>query len=142
MVKLIVGEKGTGKTKRLVDDLNEMAQENENNVICIQKGDRLNSYVDYNIRMIDIEEYPVETFSELLAFIAGINAKDYDVSHVYVDSITKVVKDAHSANSHEEFAQFLAALEGFAEMHHFEVTIMYSFPLEEIGEDLQHYLVK
>ena len=80
MVKLIVGEKGTGKTKRLVNDLNEMAQISENNVICIQNGDRLNNYIDTSIRLVNIEEYPVSNYSELIAFIAGINAKDYDLT--------------------------------------------------------------
>ncbi len=137
MVKLIVGEKGTGKTKRLVNDLNEMAQISENNVICIQNGDRLNNYIDTSIRLVNIEEYPVSNYSELIAFIAGINAKDYDLTHVYIDSIGKVVNGVDDQN---ELAKFLAALEGLGEQHHFDVEIMYSHAADDLTEELQKYV--
>ena len=135
MVELIVGAKGSGKTKRLVDDLNSKAQDEHNNVICIQKGDRLNSWVQYNIRMVDISDYPVESYGELLAFIAGLNAKDYDISHIYIDSITKIVED-----DQEALFKFLVALEGMSEKQNFDAEIMYSCPLEEINDSVRKFV--
>ena len=92
MVKLIVGGKGSGKSRRLVDDLNKQAENTENNIICILRGDRLDKYVKFRVRMIDINQYPINNYDELLAFIAGLNARDYDITHIYIDSIAK----AHS----------------------------------------------
>ena len=91
MVKLIVGGTGTGKSKHLVADLNEEAKTDEGSIICIIPGDRLNPYIKYHVRMIDTTEYPINTYDEFLAFIAGINARDFDVSLIYIDSIGKIV---------------------------------------------------
>lgn len=136
MVKLIVGGKGSGKTKRLVDDLNHQAENPDNNIICIARGDRLHEYVRHRVRVIDISEYPVNSYDELLAFIAGLDAKDFDITHIYIDSITKV------ANSNDEDAliKFLPALEGFSQEKNFEVEIMYSAELEHLPESIKQYI--
>ena len=130
MVKLIVGGKGSGKSRRLVDDLNKQAENTENNIICILRGDRLDKYVKFRVRMIDINQYPINNYDELLAFIAGLNARDYDITHIYIDSIAKVARSEDQA----ELTRFLAALEGMSEEHHFEAEIIYSCECEdEIG---------
>ena len=94
MIKVIVGGKGTGKTARLVDDLNTQATSDAANVVCIEYGQRLDRMVKYKIRLIDITEYPVTGYDELLSFIAGISAKDYDLTHIYIDSISKISGDS------------------------------------------------
>lgn len=134
-VNLIVGAKGSGKTNRLVDDLNNMASNDENNVVCILRGDRLNPYVKHQIRIIDVDEYPVDNYGETLAFIAGLNAKDYDISHIYIDSIGKI-----AGNDQEELAKFLAALEGMAEKNHFEAEIIFSCPEEDVIDSVKQYV--
>lgn len=136
MVKLIVGHKGSGKTRRLVEDLNKQAENPDNNIICIARGDRLNEFVKYHIRMIDIEEYPVSSYDELLAFIAGMDAKDFDITHIYIDSIAKVV----NVDDEEGLARFLAALEGFSEEKNFEVEIMYSCDADTLPESIKKYV--
>lgn len=136
MVKLIVGGKGSGKSRMLVEDLNHQAENPENNIVCILRGDRLDKYVKFRVRMIDINEYPVDNFDELLAFIAGLNARDYDITHIYIDSIAKVAR----SEDHEELTRFLAALEGMAKEHHFESEIIYSCDCDEIPENLREYV--
>lgn len=137
MVKLIVGAKGSGKTKRLVDDLNLQAENPHNNIICIERGERLNEWVNHKVRLIDILEYPVNTYDELLAFIAGLDAKDFDITHIYIDSITKVVNSTDEA----ELARFLPALEGFSTEKNIEIEIMYSAELDEISEDVKAFVI-
>lgn len=136
MVKLIVGGKGSGKSRKLVEDLNKQAENPENNIICILRGDRLDKYVKFRVRMIDINEYPVNNFDELLAFIAGLNARDYDITHIYIDSIAKVAR----SEDQEELTRFLAALQGMSVEHHFESEIIYSCECENLPENMKEYL--
>ncbi|NLF20860.1 MAG: hypothetical protein GX588_05570 [Clostridiaceae bacterium] len=135
MVKLIVGGKGSGKSRRLVNDLNTQAENPENNIICILRGDRLDQYVKYRVRMIDIDQYPVSNFDELLSFIAGLNARDYDITHIYIDSITKVVR----TDDQEALARFLAALEGMSEDKHFDAEITYSCEPGDLSESVRKF---
>ena len=122
MIKVIVGGKGSGKTARLVDDLNAQANNETANVVCIESGRRLDQHVKYKIRLVDIKDYPVEGYDQLLGFIAGIRAKDYDVSHIYIDSITKVARDQDLTN----LDKFLEKLDAFTTKEDFNVMIILS----------------
>ena len=135
MIKVIVGSKGSGKTARLVDDLNLQAYSDAANVVCIERGRRLDRLVKYQIRLVDISEYPITGFRELLAFIAGISAKDYDLTHIYVDSIFKVANDTSMIN----LEKFLADLEGFTEKNNFNVTIILSAEPEALPESVRRF---
>ena len=90
MINAIVGHKGSGKTARIVKEITDASSRSDSNIVCIENGKRFDSVVPYTVRLIDIQEYPVSGFDELFAFIAGMNAKDYDISHIYIDSIYKV----------------------------------------------------
>lgn len=137
MLKLIVGVKGSGKTKALVDDLNAMAQQGDHNVVCIERGRRLDRFVKYHIRLIDINEYPVSGFDQLLGFIAGINAKDYDLTHLYIDSIFKVT---NTETNYVDLAAFCEELDHFAIDKQFEATIILSEDPESLPEPLQRFI--
>lgn len=138
MLKLIVGLKGSGKTKTLVDDLNKIAHDDEKNVVCIERGRRLDGFVKYSIRLIDIDEYPVSGFDQLLAFMAGINAKDYDITHFFVDSIFKV---SNTETNYVELTRFLEALDQLATEKEFEATIILSADPEDLPASLDPYIV-
>lgn len=135
MVKVIVGPKGSRKTAQLVDDLNTQAYNDAADVVCIEYGGRLNRLVKYKIRLVDILEYPVKGYRELLAFIAGINAEDYDLTHLYVDSITKVASD----NDMTHLEQFLRDLDEFSGKNNLNVTIILSAELESLSEGIRQY---
>ena len=135
MIKVIVGSKGSGKTARLVDDLNAQAMSDAANVVCIEAGQRLDRLVKYQIRLTDITEYPVHGYRELLSFIAGISAKDYDITHLYIDSIYKVAGD----DNPENLAAFLKDLDAFAQKDNFHVMIILSADPDELPESVRHY---
>ncbi|MBP8989369.1 MAG: hypothetical protein KBG64_04015 [Clostridia bacterium] len=135
MIKVIVGSKGSGKTARLVDDLNMQAMNDANNIVCIEAGRRLDRLVKYQVRLIDITEYPVHGYRELLSFIAGISAKDYDITHVYIDSIYKVAGD----DDPQHLAEFLRDLDAFAQKDHFDVMIILSAEPEQLPDDVRRY---
>lgn len=136
MIKVIVGGKGSGKTARLVDDLNLQANSEVANVVCIEYGQRLDQMVKYKIRLVDIKEYPVKGYDELLSFIAGISAKDYDLTHIYIDSIVKVSGNPDLA----ELEKFLVKLEDFAGHNNFSVMIILSADPDSLPEGINKYI--
>jgi hypothetical protein len=134
MIRVIVGNKGSGKTARLVDELNEHAAK-DNNVVCIEYGRRLDSSVNYKIRLVDIAEYPTKGYRELLSFLAGIYAKDYDLGFIYVDSISKV-----SARSDlDELVVFLEELRLFSDKNGVDIVVVLSADPETIPEGVRQY---
>jgi len=135
MIKVIVGGKGCGKTARLVDDLNMQAMNESTNVVCIEAGRRLDRLVKYKIRLIDVTEYPIHGYPQLLSFIAGISAKDYDLTHVYIDSIRKISGDPDLNN----LGPFLDQLDSFATQNSFNVMIILSAEPEEVPACIQQY---
>lgn len=135
MIRVIAGAKGTGKTARLVDDINEKATIESNNIVCIQRGKRLDRLLKYQIRLVDMNEYPCKSFDQLLSFIGGIYAKDFDLTHIFIDSIFKV---AQSDNT-DHFAVFLEQLEAFLTDKNIIVTIICSSDTEKLSEKITKY---
>ena len=122
MIKVIVGNKGAGKTARLVDDMNLQAGDPTKDVVCIVRGKRLETQVKPQIRLIDISDYPTKGYREFLSFLAGICAKDYDLTDIYVDSIRKVT----DVDDNDQFSEFLSLLEPFADSNNVNVMIILS----------------
>ena len=135
MIKIISGEKGTGKTARLVDAINQVAS-TDSNVVCIERGNRLDQLLKYSVRLINIKEYPVSGYDQLLAFIGGICSKDYDLTHIYVDAIRKV----SGSESMEELGEFLSKLEAFLGDSPITVTINLTAKIDDLPENIKKYI--
>lgn len=90
MIEAIVGLKGSGKSSILVDEITDISNTKDTNVVCIEYGKRFNQNIPYQVRLIDITEYPVRDYRELITFIAGVSAKDHDITHFYIDSLYKI----------------------------------------------------
>lgn len=95
MIEAVVGLKGSGKTSRMVEEISKVSKKDDTNVVCIEYGKRFNQQIPYQVRLIDITEYPVQNYRELLTFISGVSAQDHDITHVYIDSLYKI---AHSTD--------------------------------------------
>lgn len=106
MIKLFIGGKGSGKTKTLIEMVNNAANESKGNVVCIEKGDKLIHDITYKARLIDTEDYSVTDATALYGFIAGILASNSDITDIFVDSALKIV-----GNDVAAFEQMLAKLE-------------------------------
>ena len=91
MIKLIVGNKGSGKTKTLIDMINKAAKTTSGNIVCIEKGLKMTYDIDYSVRLIDIESYGVEGFDAFYGFIAGILASDHDCTDIFVDATLRII---------------------------------------------------
>lgn len=134
MIKIIAGEKGTGKTARLVDDINAVAQE-DNDVVCIERGNRLDQLLKHKVRLVNMKEYPCSGFDQLLSFIGGICSKDYDLTHIFIDSIYKVADCADESS----LEQFINKLDEFLKGSSISVTIILSGDVNLLPESIRKF---
>ncbi len=90
MIKLITGKKGTGKTKVLIDNINEAVKATNGSLVCIEKGEALRRSISYKVRWCDAEQFNITSFDAFYGFVAGMLAGNYDIKEVYVDGILKI----------------------------------------------------
>ena len=90
MLKIMIGLKGTGKTKTLIENVNAAAAASKGDVVCIEKGTQLRFDIASKVRLIDTDEYLVNDARALYGFIAGILASNYDVTDLFVDNTMKI----------------------------------------------------
>ncbi len=123
LVQVIMGKKGTGKTKHIIEMVNEAARDERNCVVCIEGGRKLTYDVSYSVRLIDVCDYPIaKGYDALFAFICGVYAHNYDVSHIFIDSLYKVSGD----DDVQAATEFLKQLDAFSTANGFCVVIMIS----------------
>ncbi len=90
MIKLITGKKGTGKTKILIDMINDAVKNTNGDLICIEKGAKLTYDISYKVRLVDVERFNVTGYDAFYGFVAGMLAGNYDIKEIFVDSILKI----------------------------------------------------
>ena len=105
MIKLFIGGKGSGKTKTLIELVNNATASSNGSVVCIEKGDKLTHDITYKARLIDTNAYSVSDAEALYGFIAGILASNSDITDIFVDSALKICDNDVAA-----FEQMLAKL--------------------------------
>ena len=89
MIKLIVGTKGSGKTKAMIDMINDSVKTSKGNVVVVEKGMKLTYEVPNAARLIDLDEYKIAGGEMLYGFVAGLLASNYDITDLYIDGILK-----------------------------------------------------
>ena len=92
MLKLIIGVKGTGKTKTLINLVNGALAVTKGDVVCIEKGVKLRYDIKPTARLVDVEEYMVSDAQSLYGFVAGILASNHDVTDLFIDGTLKICK--------------------------------------------------
>ncbi len=97
MIKLFIGGKGSGKTKTLIEMVNNATSASNGNVVCIEKGDKLIHDITYKARLIDTDVYAIADGDALYGFIAGILASNSDITDIFVDSALKIIGDDTAA---------------------------------------------
>ena len=119
MVKVIMGLKGSGKTKSLVDQIRKAAEEANGNVVCIEKDKNLTYDIPYTVRLIHASEYGINSGTLLRGFISGLHAGNYDITHVFIDNFMKMLDDKSSA----AVADFLEWLDRFSAANQVDFVI-------------------
>lgn len=90
MVKIIIGKKGSGKTKILIDMINESAKNTKGYVVCIDKGTKLRYDIGHSVRLVDTDHYSIYSFEAFFGLVAGLVAGNYDIKDIYIDAILKI----------------------------------------------------
>ena len=92
MVQLIIGDKGEGKTKQLLDKVNEAIQEARGNIVYLDKSTKHMYELNNKIRLIDVSGFPLKNSDEFIGFICGILSQDHDLEQIYLDSFIKIAR--------------------------------------------------
>jgi len=138
MVKLIMGLKGSGKTKQLIELVKKAVEEERGDVVCLEKTPKLTYDIPHKARLISTAQYNFGSFEFLKGFISGLNASNYDVSHVFIAGIQKIV-DVEDA---PQFEAFLNWLERFSEKENMKFTLTYTADPDLASEEIGKYLVR
>ena len=138
MVKLLVGHKGTGKTKQMIDLANEQVEASKGSIIFINKNSRLTYDLKYRIRVVCMEDYEHITNSdEYIGFIYGIISSDHDIETIFIDSILK-----HADFSLGDLPEFLERLQDISKNYGMDFVVSLSAEKEEmIGVNFDEYEV-
>ena len=110
MIKLIVGTKGSGKTKAMIDMINDAVKTTKGNVVVVEKGMKLTYDIASAARLIDLDEYKINGGEMLYGFVAGLLASNYDITEMYIDGILKVLD--HDVNRLGTVLDEIAAIAG------------------------------
>lgn len=133
MIKLITGKKGSGKTKVLIEEINQAQKITKGNVVAIQIGSSLNVNVSHHIRLVNIEDWDVTDYSTFYGFVAGILASDYDVTHLFVDGIFRIV-----GRDYDKVGEMFDRINKITK--DIEVTLTVSADFAELPESVTKYV--
>lgn len=136
MIKIHIGLKGSGKTKKLIDDVNGAISLEKGNVVCITEGNRLMHDIDRNARMINTEQFDIKNFDMFAGLLCGIIAQDFDVTHIFIDSVFKSVPSASMANIDE----LIAIIEKLEAQFGTSFTLMVSADSAEATDLVKKYM--
>lgn len=134
MVKLLVGHKGSGKTKQMITLANDMVDTSHGSIVFINKNSRLTFDLKYKIRVVCMEDFPHITNSdEYIGFIYGIISSDHDIDTMFIDGILK-----HADVSLGNLPEFIERLKKISEMFELDFIVSLSAEMEEmIGVDFE-----
>ena len=136
MVRLIMGVKGSGKTKQLIELINNAAKDEPGNVVCIEANRNMTYDIHYHIRLIDAQEYKLNNYDLFRGFISGLCARNYDITHVFIDNLCKTVGREVDA----ETETFLNWLDVFGEKNNVKFTVTVSADPSLATEGMQKFL--
>ena len=137
MISLIIGNKGSGKTKKLIQLANEAVDTSIGNVVVVEKGAKLTYDINHKARLIDTDQYGIQGFAALYGFVSGICAGNYDVTEIFIDSTLKI-----GGQDLNELADFIAKIDALAAKTDTKFVISVSADEEALPESIGAITVK
>ncbi|MBE7064027.1 MAG: hypothetical protein IJN25_02370 [Clostridia bacterium] len=134
MIRVILGEKGTGKTKMLLDSVHAAVESEKGNVVFINNGSQHITDVSHKIRLVDTSEFSVGTYPEFYGLVSGILAQNYDVSYIFVDSITKI-----ASGTDEELEALLEKLNALCEKFEVQMAMTLSMSAADASDKIKAF---
>ena len=136
MVRVIMGAKGTGKTKQMIELINRAAENESGSVVCVEMGKKLRFDVSPNVRLVEASDFAADYFTFFKGFVSGMYASNYDLTHVFIDSLCKIIPSQPDSSEVEEF---LAWLDRFSEANGVKFTITISADVALATEAIKSY---
>ena len=135
MIRVIMGLKGSGKTKKMLDTIHETLEHANGDVVCIEYGKKLTYDVNYKVRLVDSKEYAITNVDMLKGFLSGLHAGNFDITHVFIDNLYKTIgSDVATAES------FIAWCATFAEANNMNITMTISEDAADAPEGIKQYI--
>ena len=135
MIHVIMGLKGSGKTKKLIASINETVANAQGDVVCIEYGKKLTYDLTYRVRLVDSKEYGINNQDKLKGFLSGLHAGNFDITNVHIDNLYKTIGSDRAAG--EEFILWCAE---FAQANDMNITLSVSDDPAEASEAVKAYL--
>lgn len=136
MLKIIIGVKGTGKTKILIDMVNKATEASDGAVVCIEKGEKLRSEVKFRTRLVNSDDYAIKSADGLYGFIAGMLAGNHDVTDVFVDATMRICNRDIAACK-----EMFVKLNALSEKCGANIVMTFSVPNEEATDDIKDFII-
>ena len=135
MIHIIMGLKGSGKTKKMLEELQQTVASATGDVVCIEHGKNLTYDVNYRVRLVDAKEYGINSPELLKGFLCGLHAGNFDITHVFIDNLYKTIGSDKTAA--EDFVTWCAK---FASDNSMEITMTISEDPNQAPEGIKQYI--
>lgn len=136
MIQIIAGNKGSGKTKRLIDMTNKTAQESDHDVLFLDDDNRYMFDIDHKVRFINAGDYHVHTPEMFLGFLSGMLSQNFDVGYIFIDAFKKLCKtDLNDAG------WLFTAMEELSVKHHVDFVLSISADPADLPDFITKYLI-
>ena len=135
MIHIIMGLKGSGKTKKMVDSIHNTVANASGDVVCIEYGKKLTYDLSYRVRLVDSKEYGINSIDMLKGFLSGLHAGNFDITHVYIDNLYKTI-----GNDRATGEAFIAWCADFAKANNMEITVTVSDDPAQASDLVKQYL--
>ena len=135
LVKVIMGLKGSGKTKQLIELVNAAVNEEHGDVVCIEKGAKLRYDIPYQVRLVESSLYEFFGYHFMKGFISGLHSANYDITHIFIDSALRIL----GVELDDKLEEFLQWCEGFSERENVKFTITISADVALATDKIKSY---
>ena len=135
MIHVIMGLKGSGKTKKLVDSIKETVAKANGDVVCIEFGQKLTYDLPHKVRLVDSKEYGISNPDMLKGLLSGLHAGNFDITNIYIDNLYKTI-----GNDRAEGEAFILWCAEFAKVNNMEITVTVSDDPELASEEIKKFL--
>ena len=134
MLKLIVGPKGAGKTKTMLEMIDKATKTTSGNIVVIEKCMKLTTEINHAARLVDVDEYNVVGADMLYGFVAGVLAGNYDITELFIDGILRIID--HNLDEAEKVLMKIDAI-----TKNIEVVVTVSAEPSDLPEGLKKYVI-
>ena len=137
MVKLLIGEDGSGKTKAMIQMANDSVEEVKGEMVYIESTNKHMHQLHRDIRFISTQDFNLDSIKSVYGFLCGLVSENYDIQKIYIDGLDKIVKDIDM-----EIVTFIEEIEKFSERYEVEIILSASIYDKEILEKTQKYSIE